>query len=133
MRRALPILGLWCGLASGLSVLTTRAADWFAMPNELLYERRAISIAQSLSPLPRVRGEFVSTFDQLYPVLVAPAFRWGYVPHDLWTAHLLNAWIMASACIPAFLLAKRVTSQTWAPYAVAVLSVVMPWVVLASC
>ena len=49
MRRALPILGLWCALSIGLAALTTRVADWFAMPNELLYERRAISVAQNLS------------------------------------------------------------------------------------
>ncbi len=132
MRRALPILALWCGLAVCLSVLTTRVADWFALPNEMLYERRAISVAQSLSPLPRLRGELISTFDQLYPVLVAPAFRWGHLPDDLWTAHLLNAWIMSSACIPAFLLARRVTTQRWAPYLVALLSVVMPWIILSS-
>jgi hypothetical protein len=132
MRRVLPILGLWCALALGLSVLTTRVRDWFAMLNEMLYERRAISIAQSISPLPRIRGEFVSTFDQLYPALIAPAFRWGDVPHDLWIAHALNAWIMSSACIPAYLLARRVTATPWIAYVVAVLTVVMPWIVLSS-
>ena len=132
MRRVLPILGLWCALSIGLAAVTTRVADWFAMPNELLYERRAISVAQSLSVLPRVRGELVSTFDQLYPVLVAPAFRWGDMQDSLWAAHALNAWIMASACIPAFLLARRVTAVRWIPYVVAVLAVVMPWILLAS-
>jgi hypothetical protein len=132
MRRTLPILALWAGLAACLSVITTRVVDWFAMPNELLNERRAISVAETLSPLPRVRDEVVSTFDQLYPVLVAPAFRWGGVPDDLWAAHLLNAWIMSSACIPAFLLARRVTARRWAPYVVALLSVAMPWIFFSS-
>ncbi len=128
MRRTLPILALWAGLAACLSVITTRVVDWFAMPNELLYERRAISVAQTLSPLPRVRDEIVSTFDQLYPVLVAPAFRFGGVPDDLWATHFLNAWIMSSACIPAFFLARRVTDWRWAPWVVAVLTVAMPWI-----
>jgi hypothetical protein len=132
MRRVLPILGLWCALAVGLSILTTRIADWYALPNELLYERRAISIARDLSLLPRLRGEFVQTFDQLYPALISPAFRWGLVPDDLWAAHALNAWIMSSACIPAFLLARRVGGARWMPYVVAVLSVVMPWILFAS-
>jgi hypothetical protein len=132
MRRALPALGLWIVLASALSILTTRFRDWFAMPNELLYQRRAISIADTLSPLPRVREELVSTFDQLYPLLVAPAFRWGYVPDELWTAHLLNAWIMSSACIPAFLLARRLTTLWWPPYVAALLTVCMPWIVVSS-
>ena len=109
MRRALPILGLWCALSVGLTVVTTRVRDWYSMPNELLYERRAIGVAHDLSLLPRVRGQLVATFDQLYPVLIAPAFRWGSVPDSLLAAHALNAWIMASACIPAFLLARRVT------------------------
>src|SRR5258708_10399318 len=39
---------------------------------------------------------------------------------------------MSSACIPAFLLARRVTTQPWAAYVVAVLSVCMPWIFYAS-
>ena len=132
MRRALPILGLWCALSVGLAVVTTRVRDWYSMPNELLYERRAISVAHDLSLLPRVRGELVATFDQLYPALIAPAFRWGSVPDSLFAAHALNAWIMASACIPAFLLARRITTAPWIPWAVAVLSVAMPWILFAS-
>ncbi len=128
----MPILALWWGLAIGLAAITTRVTDWFAMPNEMLYERRAISVAQTLSPLPRVRGEFVSTYDQLYPVLVAPAFRWGSMTHDLWAAHALNAWIMSSACIPAFLLARRIAPTRWIAYTVALVSVVMPWIVFSS-
>ena len=126
------ILVLWAALAAGLAVLTTHARDWFAMTNELLYERRAISVAQTLSPLPRLRGELVPSYDQLYPLLVAPAFRRGAVPHDLWNAHLLNAWIMASACIPAYLLARRATASRAAAYAVALLTVCTPWIFFAS-
>src|SRR5262249_15215263 len=132
MGRAFPIPGRWGAPALGLPVLPPPVADWFAMPNELLYERRAISVAQGLSLLPRVRGDLVATFDQLYPVLVAPAFRWGLLPDDLWAAHALNAWIMSSACIPAFLLARRVTTTRWAPFVVAALTVVMPWIIFAS-
>src|SRR4029077_10483544 len=69
---------------------------------------------------------------QLYPVLVAPAFRFGTLPHDLWAAHALDAWIMSSACIPAFLLARRASPARWVAYTVAVLSVAMPWIVLSS-
>ena len=41
--------------------------------------------------------------------------------HD---AHALNAWVMSSACIPAFLLARRVTGRRLVAYAVALLTVV---------
>ena len=98
------------------------------MTNELLYERRAISAAQSLSPLTRLRGDTIPSYDQLYPLLIAPVFRHGYVPHDLVQAHFLNAWIMSSACIPVFLLARRATGRSWAAYLVALLSVTLPWI-----
>src|SRR4051812_9341126 len=101
------------------------------MTNELLYERRAISVARDLSPLPRLHGEHIPSFDQLYPLLVAPLFGHGAVASDLHGAHVLNAWIMTSACIPAFLLARRVL-PLWAAYVAAVATVLVPWMLYAS-
>ena len=129
--RTLPIFAVWIGLAVFLSQLTVRVRDWFVMTNELLYERRAISVVRDSSPLPRLHGELIPSFDQLYPLLVAPAFRHGTVAHDLGDAHVLNAWIMSSACIPAFLLARRVT-PLWAAYVAAVAAVCIPWILYAS-
>jgi len=131
-RRELPVLGLWAALAIVLAAITTRVADWFVMTNELLYERRAIASAQTLSPLPQIRGTVIQSFDQLYPLLIAPVFRYGLVPGDLIQAHFLNAWIMSSACIPVFLLARRVTGRAWAAYAAAFLAVTIPWIVYSS-
>src|SRR5438105_1153753 len=102
------------------------------MTDELLYERLAVSIARSGSPLPRVRGELIRSLDQLYPLLIAPVYRHGLVPHDLRSAHLLNAWVMSSACIPAFLLARRVTGRAWVAYLLAALSLCIPWLVYSS-
>jgi hypothetical protein len=127
-----PLLALWIALAAGLSVITASVRDWFAMTNELLYERRAISVAETLSPLPRLRGQLIASYDQLYPLLIAPVFRHGTVPHDLSHAHILNAWIMSSACIPVYLLARRVTGSRPAAYAAAFLAVCMPWILFAS-
>ena len=132
MRRALPILAVWAALAACLSALTTRVDDWYVMTDELLYERLAVSIAQGLSPLPRIHGELVPSFGQLYPLLVSPVFRHGSIPSDLNHAHLLNAWIMSSACIPASYLARRVTERSWAAYVTAVLSVGIPWMLYSS-
>ena len=65
-------------------------------------------------------------------MLIAPLFGGGDVPGSLKAAHLLNAFVMASAAVPAFLLARRVlASGRWA-FVVAVLSVALPWIVLAS-
>jgi hypothetical protein len=131
-RSAWAIGGLWVGLAVALAAVTTQVQDWFAMTNELLYERRAISVGRSLSPLPEVHGVVIHSYDQLYPLLIAPAFAWGLVPNDLRVAHGLNAVIVSSACIPAYLLARRALVRQWASLLVAGLSVFMPWILLAS-
>src|SRR5512146_2464573 len=109
LTEAAGLMALWLAAGAGLGALTTRAADWFVMTDELLYERLALSIAGSGSPLPRVHGALVPSVDQLYPLLVAPAFAHGLVPHALREAHLLNAFVISSACVPAYLLARRVT------------------------
>jgi hypothetical protein len=115
-----------------LTALTAHVHDWFAMTNELLYERRAISVAETLSPLPRLHGQSIPSYDQLYSLLIAPAFRHGPVAHDLVTAHRLGAWLMASAAVPAFLLARRVTASSVLAAAVGLLAVCIPWIVFAS-
>src|SRR5581483_827884 len=92
-----------------------------------VYERLAISIARTHSPLPHVHGVLVRSLDQLYPLLIAPFFGSGLVPHDLTRAHFLNAWLMSSACIPVFLLSRRVTGSRSAAYLVAACSLLVPW------
>ncbi len=127
--RSLPLLGLWLAAGIGLSALTGRVRDWFDMTDELRYERLAISIARTHSLVPRIHGVDVQSFSQLYPLLIAPIFAHGLVPQDLVHAHVFNAWLMTSACIPAYLLTRRVIEgRRWA-YLVAALSVCMPWIV----
>ncbi len=126
-----PLVALWVLAGVGLAAVTTRVTDWFVMTDELLYERLAISVAHGHSPLPEVRGQLLRSLDQLYPLLISPAFVHGLVPDDLRQAHLLNAWIMTSACIPAFLLARRVARGRWPAYFVAVLTLCTPWLVYA--
>src|SRR5262249_55430314 len=98
----------------------------------LLYERLAISIGQLHSPLPHVHGELIGNVNQLYPLLLAPLFDGSFVPSGLRDGHLLNGFVMSSAAIPAFLLARRVTNGSRLAYVVALLSVCLPWIVLAS-
>ena len=127
-----PVLALWIVAGLALSQITGRVTDWFVMTDELLYERFAISSARSVSPLAEVHGQVTASLNQLYPLLIAPVFRSGLVPHDLHQAHLLNAWLMSSACIPAFLLGRRVTGRRSAAYAIAIASVCVPWMFYAS-
>jgi hypothetical protein len=131
-RLELPLVALFLGLGFGLSQLTTRVVDWYVMTDELLYERLGISVAHSGSPLPRVHGVLIPSVNQLYPVLLGTVFGRGYVPGSLRDAHLLNAFVLASASIPAFLLARRVTGRRGLAYLVALLTVCVPWSVYAS-
>ncbi len=128
-RAVLPLVGIWVALAVVLSQLTGSVKDWFDMTDELRYERLAASIARTHSLVPRIHGVLVESWAQLYPLLIAPAFRHADAPADVHAAHLLNAWVMSSACVPAFLLARRVLGQRWPAYLVAVLTVAMPWIV----
>ena len=132
MRFELPLVALWLALAGGLSLLSTRVVDWFVMTDELLYERLGISVDRLHSPLPHVHGELVPNVSQLYPLLLATVYGHGLVPQSLHDAHLLNAFVMSSAAIPAFLLTRRVTGRRLAAYPVAALTVSVPWIVYSS-
>jgi hypothetical protein len=126
------VAALWLALAGGLAGLASQIHDWYVMTDELFYERLAISVAQGHSPLPRVHGQLIGNINQLYPLLLAPLFHGTLVPAALEHAHVLNAFVMSSASIPTFLLARRVTGSTRLSYAVAFLSVCVPWITLAS-
>jgi Dolichyl-phosphate-mannose-protein mannosyltransferase len=128
----IPIALLWLALGGVVAILTTRVVDWYVMTDELLYERLALSVGQLHSPLPHVHGRLIANVNQLYPLLLAPLFHAGLVPDALRDAHVLNALVMTSACIPAFLLARRVTGGSRLAYVVAALTVCIPWIALSS-
>ena len=109
--RDLPIFGLWFGLGVTLAAITYRIADWFKLPDEMVYQRLGISIWRDHSLVPRVHGEFVRSLNQLYPLLIAPIVGSGYVAGDLPQIRVLNAFLITSACIPAYLLARRVSGR----------------------
>ena len=115
-----------------LSLATTRVANWFVMTDELYYERLAVSVAQTGSLLPRLHGTVVSNVNQLYPLLLSPVFGNGNVPGSLEAAHRLNAFLMATAAIPVYLLARRIGVGRLASLWVGALAVAVPWVVLSS-
>jgi hypothetical protein len=123
---------LWLALGTALAAFTSKVADWFVMTDELLYERLALSIARTHSPLPRLHTEVISNINQLYPLVLAPVFRHGAILHGFHQAHVLNAFIMSSAAIPAYLLARRLTGSALLPFVVAVATVTVPWITLSS-
>ena len=130
--RPLPLLTLWIAAGVGLAAITGHARDWFDMTDEMRYERLAASIARTHSIVPRIHGVLVESWAQLYPLLISPVFNHRYGPQDVHAAHLTNAWVMSSACIPAFLLARRVLHRRWAAYLIAALAVVVPWMIYAA-
>jgi hypothetical protein len=120
----------WAGVATWLATdFSGRITDWSVMSDEMLYTKLAVSIADTGSPLPQIHDTHVEVLNQLYPLLIAPLF----VGTDFVTAfratHVLNAVLMSSACIPAYLIARQVVTRFWS-LAVAVVSVTVPWMVL---
>jgi hypothetical protein len=130
--RLLPVLAIWAGTAVALSIPARRVVDWFVMSDELFYERLAFSVARTGSPLPMLRGVRVPTANQLYPVLLGAVSGDGLVPTFLRHAHTFNAVLMTSAAVPAYLIARRALRTLASAYAAAALSVLVPWLVLAS-
>jgi hypothetical protein len=128
----LPLAALWAVLAAGLAAVTSQVADWYVMTDELLYERLALGISQLHSPLPHIHDQLIGNVNQLYPLLLAPLFAGRLVPSGLHDAHVLNAVVMSSACVPAFLLSRRVGIGSWLACGVGALSVCTPWIALAS-
>ena len=115
-----------------LSLATTRVKNWFVMTDELYYERLAVSVAQTGSLLPRLHGELVPNVNQLYPILISPFYGDGNVPASFEDAHRLNAFLIASAAIPVYLLARRIGLGRLVALWAGALSVAVPWVALAS-
>ena len=130
-RLAVPI-ALWLAFAAVLATITSRVADWFVMTDELLYERLALSIDQLNSPIPHVHGVAIGSINQLYPLLLAPFFASGTIAEGLHDAHVMNAFVITFAAVPAYVLALRVTRSVWASVLAAVLTVAVPWIVVSS-
>jgi hypothetical protein len=128
----LPVLAIWAAAAAALAVPVRRVVDWFVMTDELFYERLAFSVARTHSPLPMLHGVRVPAANQLYPVLLASVAGHSLVPDFLVRAHTFNAVLMTSTSVPAYLLARLMLRTRLAAYAAAALSVLVPWLVLAS-
>src|SRR5688500_10357101 len=126
------IVGVALALGSLLALATTKVVHWFVMTDELYYVRLAISVAHSGSVLPRIHGDAVTNINQLYPVLISPFFGDANVGESLADAHRLNAFLITSAAVPVFLLARHSGVGRLASIWIGALAVAVPWVVLSS-
>ncbi len=129
-RLNVPLTVLVAGGALTLAVLASRVRDWVVMTDELQYAKLALAIAHG-SVLPTLRGEHVSAYAQLYPLLLSPLYGLLDAPAAFHAAHVLNGFLYASAAVPVYLLARAVRVRpTWSA-AAAALALLAPWNVLA--
>jgi Dolichyl-phosphate-mannose-protein mannosyltransferase len=127
-----PVLAIWAAAATVLAIPVRRVVDWFVMTDELLYERLAFSVARTGSPLPALHGMRVPEANQLYPILLGAVSGDALVPDWLVRAHTVNAILMTSVAVPAYLVGRRLIGGHLGPYAAAALTVLVPWLVLSS-
>jgi hypothetical protein len=107
-----------------------RIDHWLVQTDELQFVRLAIGIGENHSLDPTLRGLPVSNWNQLYPLVLSP-FYWLLDTADAFkAAHWLNALLMASTAVPAYLLAREAGASKLAGYLVAALTVCVPWMSL---
>lgn len=111
---------------------SVRATAWAVMTDELQVARLATSIADDLSPVPAIHGVYYGALSQLYPLLLAPFYGTLNAPAAQTAAHGLNAFLLAGAAWPAYLLARSVAESRGAGYVAAALVAFTPWLALAS-
>ena len=109
---------------------TTQAPTWYLMSDELLWEKLGLSIFESGSPLPHVRGVAADAYSGLYPLLTSIAYARDDMPDAFRAVHQINALLMASAAIPAYLLARDVLVSRLAALLAAALTIAVPWTAL---
>jgi hypothetical protein len=108
-----------------------RASQWSVMTDELQVERLAMSVLGHHTPLPTIHGVRVPIYSQLYPILIAPFYAFPATT-AFRLVHVFNAVLMASTAIPVFLTARLVGANRLASVVAAAMTVLVPWVALAT-
>lgn len=131
----------WGALAlAGVVIATTifasyylrRVDNWRVMTDELLYWKLALGMSESLSPLPEIRGEHIQVYSILYPLIISPIVSMFDLPTAFKLTHYFNAFLIASAGIPAYLTMRKLSPHVWAAVLVAALVGAIPWLTLAA-
>lgn len=117
------------GAVLRLALLRFVSPNAYIVPDEMLYANlaRAIHLGQPLN----VHGQLVSFHAVLYPLLISPVFALPSAANRLLVLQVINTLLMASAAIPAYLLAKRMGCRPPATLTVAALTLLLPDFVLA--
>lgn len=132
-RRFDPVLLVIVAIAAAGGVLiVAQARNWAVMTDELLYTGMARSIAHTIIPLPQIRGEHVAVNQVLFPALIAPLVGALSMPVAYPWIAALNAVVLATAAVPAYLLTNFITRSRAAARWVALCVVITPWLAFAS-
>lgn len=124
----LGVAAIVAGSSALLAVGTVRVKEWVVMTDELLYSKLADHTGHTGSPLPVLHGDHVGFLGVVYPLLLAPFYGALDPVGAFEAAHVVNAVLIASAAIPAFILGRRVAPAACA-LAVSLLVVAVPWAV----
>ena len=127
-----PPLAAWALGSVFIAAFTSQITGWSVQTDELQHVRLAISIADTLSLTPYLRGEDVTIYSQLYPLLTAPFYGFLSTTAAFDAVHIFNAIAMASTAVPVYLLARELGIPKPAATVVATASVMTVWMVLAT-
>jgi hypothetical protein len=120
------LLILAAGIAAGVHYVL-KLKGYYIMPDELTYQREAITIAHKGRPLVS-SDPFYNSPSELAPILQAPV--WGLITSvsaAIDASHVLNAIVFASSCIPVYLLSRRITGSVVASLLAGAATVAVPW------
>ncbi|MFY9487728.1 MAG: hypothetical protein WAP35_03400 [Solirubrobacterales bacterium] len=128
----LPLIAIFAGCAVLGVVMLSKVRQWLMMTDELLYVEMARGFIDSGLPVPQARGEAVSVYQVLYPLLISPIVALFDMPTAYPIIASLNAVLMASVVFPAYKLTQFVTDHRPAALWVAACSGVAPWMAMGS-
>jgi len=127
-----PPAAAWALGSALIAAFTSQVHGWSVQTDELQIVRLAISVGDTLSLTPYLRGEDVPIYSHLYPVLIAPFYGFLSTTAAFDAVHIFNAVAMASAAVPVYILARELQIPKPAATVVATASVITPWMVLAT-
>lgn len=112
-----PVAAWLSGLIALSAVVRLALAYWIPVPwiyaDELTYSELAKNFGSSGSFA--IRDVHGLGYGPLYPLLISPAYAaFESVPHAYLAAKAINSLAMSAAAVPAYFLARRLVSRSWA-------------------
>src|SRR3954466_3682585 len=102
---ALPVGGIVLVATIAASLFALQLSQYVIMPDELGYVKQAVVLSHGDLPTP---GTFwFNSWALLHSLMLAPLYRFASTTTAWDAAHVLGAFVMASAAIPAYLLTRQ--------------------------